>query len=130
MGASEKLAAAMHGANGGAPEASPLSRVSAYLEQKAQRAAVSSGVDPERIHGFGTHSGTIDLVASDVQAIVDELVLTRARVVSALDLAELADLAAETFELAEGDSNDDEIEALQGFRDAALAALKIAVTHE
>lgn len=122
---SNKVEATFHGA----PESTPLSRVSAYLEARTKRAEannwarqpIASSADLGVIH---------PLEADDVQAIVDELVLTRARVVSALDLAELADLAHETFELAEGDSNDDEIEGLQSFRDAALSALGIAVAHD
>lgn len=129
MGASEKLAAALHGGNGGAPEASPLSRVSAYLEARRKRAEANNWAR-QPIASSADLGVIYPLEADDVQALVDELVLTRSRVVSALDLAELADLAAETFELAEGDSNDDEIEGLQSFRDAALAALKIAVEHE
>lgn len=38
---------------------------------------------------------------------------------------ELAELARQTFEAAEGDSNDEEIEALQEFRDVALDVLGI-----
>lgn len=43
---------------------------------------------------------------------------------------ELAELARQTFEAAEGDSNDEEIEALQEFRDVALDVLGIETDED
>jgi len=45
------------------------------------------------------------------------------------DFSRLIELAEATFVAADGDSNDEEIEALQDFRDVALEVLGIEVTE-
>jgi glycerol-3-phosphate cytidylyltransferase-like family protein len=64
--------------------------------------------------------------ASDLQSIVDELLLARTRLLDDEQRAEIAELTRATFEAADGDSNDDEIAALQAFRDDVLVMLGIA----
>lgn len=49
-----------------------LERVKAYLAEHDKRAGVASTFDSERIHSLGTKDGQIDLLASDLRALIEQ----------------------------------------------------------